>query len=159
MANSQVSVCYLIRTAEDDTREVLLGVKKRGIGVGKLVGPGGKLEVGETPAQAIVREIAEETGLRVNPQDLREAGKIDYSFPSHPQWDQKSTVFVLHSWVGTPVNSDELELDWYPLDQIDYSAMWDDAQYWLPKVLRGGSVSAAFTFAEDLSTVATIDVR
>lgn len=159
MTVTQVCVCYLLRTGNDDRVEVLLGRKKRGLGTGKLVGPGGKLEIDETPVQAIVREVAEETGLNVGSQELHEAGFISYTFPTQPDLDQQSTVFVGREWSGTPADSDELELSWYPIDDLDYDQMWDDARHWLPTVLRGGTVDAEFSFAEDLNSVATHTVR
>src|SRR5277367_1480561 len=54
-------------------REVLLSIR-RAPGVPGLDGkwelPGGKIEFGETPAQAIVREIQEELGMSVAPRRL-----------------------------------------------------------------------------------------
>ncbi len=41
---------------------LLLIVKKRGLGQGKVNAPGGRLEPGETPEQAAVRETREEVG-------------------------------------------------------------------------------------------------
>ena len=58
----RVCVAYLLRTVGGRT-EVLLGRKKRGLGTGRYVGLGGKLEAGESALDAIVREIAEEAGV------------------------------------------------------------------------------------------------
>ncbi len=48
--------------AFDGGGRVLLIHKKRGLGKGKINGPGGRLEAGETPVQAAVRETREEVG-------------------------------------------------------------------------------------------------
>ena len=40
--------------------EILLAKKKRGFGEGKYNGVGGKLEDGETPEEAMIRETEEE---------------------------------------------------------------------------------------------------
>ena len=40
--------------------EVLLIRKKRGLGAGKMNGPGGRIEQGETPLQCAIRETEEE---------------------------------------------------------------------------------------------------
>ena len=49
VAGYEVCVCYLTRVAADGRREVLLGRKRTGLGLGKIVGPGGKVELGEVP--------------------------------------------------------------------------------------------------------------
>jgi hypothetical protein len=36
--------------------------------------------------------------------------------------------------------------------------MWDDARYWLPRVLAGQHVEATITFADDCATVARIEL-
>ena len=58
--------------------EVLLIHKKRGLGAGKINGPGGKIEQGETPLQAGVREVEEE--LEITPFDLEEMGTLRFQF-------------------------------------------------------------------------------
>jgi hypothetical protein len=35
--------------------------------------------------------------------------------------------------------------------------MWNDAQYWLPRVLAGEHISVLFTFADDCATVAAME--
>ncbi|MEQ1840701.1 MAG: NUDIX domain-containing protein, partial [Verrucomicrobiales bacterium] len=52
--------------------EVLLIHKKTGLGAGKINGPGGKLEAGETALDAAIREVEEE--LHITARDLREMG-------------------------------------------------------------------------------------
>lgn len=143
---------YLLRRGADGV-EVLLGDKRTGLGQGKVVGIGGKLDPGESAREAAVREVFEETGVRIDPADLHLAGAIDYFFPTRPAWSQRSTVFVCRRWQGDPVQTDEITPHWYALDAVPYSRMWDDASRWLPGVLRGGTVDARFTFGADLATV------
>jgi len=148
----RVCVVYLLREV-DGVTEVLLGRKLTGLGLGRLVGPGGKLEPGETSVQAIIREAAEEVGVAIDAADLDERGSIDYHFPHREAWSQASTVFVCRRWSGAIVASGELAPEWFPIDAVPFGEMWDDARRWLPGVLAGGGVDARFTFGEDLATV------
>lgn len=50
--------------------KVLLGRHTYGSGQGKLIIPGGYVDWGETPQQALVREFLEETGVQVEAQEL-----------------------------------------------------------------------------------------
>ena len=68
----QATLCYLIK--EKPHRQVLLGLKKRGFGEGKLNGFGGKVKENETIEQAALRELEEETGLTDIP--LAEFGRV-----------------------------------------------------------------------------------
>jgi 8-oxo-dGTP diphosphatase len=148
----QVCVCYLLRVRDGRT-EVLLGRKRHGLGEGKWVGPGGKLEPGESATDAAVREVLEETGLRVLSADLEPRGLLTYRFPYREAWSQESSVFVCRTWSGEPAASDELDPEWFAIDDVPYARMWDDASHWLPDVLAGGSVRRTFTFGADLSSV------
>lgn len=150
----EVCVCYLLRPG-DSGEEVLLGRKKFGLGEGNLVGPGGKIEPGETAEQAIRREVAEETSLLLGGVLL--VGELTYPFPFKPAWSQRSWVFVCREWEGEARESDELAPEWYPVADIPTARMWDDARYWVRDALAGCFVRATFEFGADLRTVSASD--
>lgn len=149
----QVCVVYLLRTDERGVRQVLLGRKKAGLGEGNFVGLGGKLEPGESPTDAAVREVEEESGVRVHPSDLQPRGLLKYYFPHRESWSQQSHVFVCERWQLHPSESDELNPEWFDVSSIPLGEMWDDARFWLPGVLDGGTVQRSFTFGADLASV------
>jgi 8-oxo-dGTP diphosphatase len=149
----QVCVCYLTRRRADGRDEVLLGRKKKGLGLGKYVAPGGKVEPGERIPDAMAREVLEEVGLDVAVADLTPRGVLTYLFPHRPAWSQQSSVFVTRTWTGRERESDELAPEWFPLDELPLESMWDDAKHWLPAALAGERVEATFSFGPDNSTV------
>ncbi|GGE96412.1 8-oxo-dGTP diphosphatase [Mycetocola zhadangensis] len=157
----EVCVCYILSETPDAGYRVLLGEKKKGLGSGRLVGPGGKLEPGETPEQAAVREVLEESGLRIHEEDLIPLGRIRYEFPHREAWSQISWVFAIRSFHGDIVESDELLLDWVPVNAIPFDRMWDDARFWLPGALAapgaGDFIARRFVFGPDLATVVDSD--
>lgn len=144
---------YLLRDSPRGV-EVLLGEKLTGLGAGKCVGPGGKLEAGETPEQAAVRETFEEIGVIVAEADLEQVGRLRYVFPHRPAWSQASTAFVTRRWSGEPVASPELAPRWYLLAELPLDRMWHDARLWLPDALAGTPVDADCSYAEDNDSVA-----
>lgn len=153
MSLTSLCLCYLTRESATGP-EVLLGMKKTGFGTGKIVGLGGHVEPGETPVQAAVREIAEESSIRVDPSKLRELGVVTFRFPARPTWDAVVSVFGADEFSGEPVESDEVVPEWFSFDALPLTKMWDDARLWLPKVLAGEYVTAEISFAEDCETVA-----
>jgi 8-oxo-dGTP diphosphatase len=64
-------LCFVRRDGE-----LLLIRKKRGLGAGKVNGPGGRIEDGESAEQAAVRETFEEVGVR--PLRVSEAGELAF---------------------------------------------------------------------------------
>ena len=50
--------------------QVLLGKRKSKHGVGTWAPPGGHLEFGETPEQCAMREVFEETGIKISQDDF-----------------------------------------------------------------------------------------
>ncbi|GAA2160549.1 8-oxo-dGTP diphosphatase [Glycomyces lechevalierae] len=147
--------CLLTRHSPTGRREVLLGRKKTGFGTGKIVGLGGHVEPGETPLAATVREVAEESGIQVEPADLREAAALTFLFPAKPEWDMQVIVFVGDRFTGEARECDEIAPRWCPLDDLPVQDMWDDNQYWLLQVMDGPHLTATFEFAADGETVET----
>jgi 8-oxo-dGTP diphosphatase len=147
----------MIRRAGPGGPEVLLGFKKSGFGTGRWVGLGGHIEPGEKPADAAAREVAEESSLVVSPDGLEHRASIEFRFPWRPSWDQTAEVYVTTSFEGEPAESDEIAPRWFAEDDLPLRQMWDDARYWLPRVLAGQHVAVTITFARDCATVASIE--
>jgi 8-oxo-dGTP diphosphatase len=149
-------LCF-IRRATADGPQVLLGLKKTGFGTGRWVGLGGHIEPGEKPAGAAAREVAEESSLIVSPGTLEHMASIGFRFPDRPSWDQSVEVYLTDCYSGELAESDEIAPRWYPEDELPLAGMWDDAKYWLPRVLAGQRVTATITFAADCASVASIE--
>jgi 8-oxo-dGTP diphosphatase len=114
--------------------EVLLIEKLRGIGAGKINGPGGKIDPGETPLQAAVRETQEE--LHVTPINPVKMGELFFAMTDLP--DIHCHVFMAREFEGTPTATDEAIPRWTRIDRLPLELMWEDDQYWLPQILEEG---------------------
>jgi 8-oxo-dGTP diphosphatase len=138
----------------DDGR-VLLIRKLRGHGAGRINGPGGKPEPGETPLQCVLRETEEEVGVR--PRRIRLAAVLRFIDIRADDW--LGYIYLAEGCVGEPRESAEAVPVWYPIGRLPFDEMWDDDRYWLPRVLAGERVTGDFLFsggrlrAHRLSTV------
>lgn len=134
--------------------QVLLGLKQRGFGAGRVVAPGGKIEPGENPAQAAIRELHEETGLEANIDTLARVARVYFRFPSRQLSDMDCTVFIIRDFSGMATPSEELVPAWYPVGHLPLAKMWDDSALWLGKILAGERFDAHVTLADDNESVA-----
>jgi 8-oxo-dGTP pyrophosphatase MutT (NUDIX family) len=157
MTMQDATLCLLVRG--HPPQEILLGLKKARFGAGKYNGFGGKVEDGETIAEATVREMREETGVHVRVGDLERVGHLTFLFPYRPEWEQVVHVFTARTWRGVPQESDEMAPAWFAVDAIPYDRMWNDDVYWMPRVLAGERVRATFTYRADNETVERFEIQ
>ncbi len=121
---------------------ILLIEKKRGLGAGKINGPGGKMEPGESPLECAIRETQEE--LLITPHAPRKLGELRFSMSDCP--DILCHVYRPDDFTGTPTETDEAVPVWTPLDAIPYERMWEDDRHWLPLLLKEQSFLGRFVF-------------
>lgn len=112
---------------------VLLIRKKRGLGAGKISGPGGRLEPGETAAEAAVRELEEE--LRIRTEEPTFCGEHFFQFTDG--YGLHVTVFKADHYSGTPTETDEAAPLWFSTSALPYDDMWEDDRHWFPHLLAG----------------------
>ncbi len=149
-----MTVCFLLRGTPPS--QILLGQKKRGFGVGKLAGIGGRVEAGESILAAACRELKEETGVVATERDVQERGQVTFLFPHQPSWNQVVHIFIATTWTGEPVESDEMLPRWYPVQALPLHTMWDDSRYWLPAVLAGERINSTIVYAANNETVSEV---
>ena len=125
--------------------KILLIRKHRGLGKGMLNGPGGRVEDGETPLEAAIREVEEE--LRIHALAPRQLGELLFQFTS----GYALRVFVYRSerFLGEPRRTSEATPVWTPLDRIPFEEMWEDDIHWLPLLIRGRQFHGRYVFEEE----------
>mgnify|MGYP000547118105 CR=1 FL=1 len=77
--------------------------------------PGGKMEADERPEEALVRELAEEIGIIVDPVNLLPAGFASYAYPtSHVLL----LLYVIKAWQGEPRSLENQAMQWVPVSEL-----------------------------------------
>lgn len=125
---------------------ILLGMKKRGFGVGRWNGFGGKVVMAETIENAAKRELREEAGIEVI--HLDKVGIIDFEFKDNPEILQVH-IFKSNSFLGEPNESEEMKPQWFHVDEIPFKEMWPDDIHWIPLLLSGKKFKGKFLFGEN----------
>lgn len=136
------TLCFFIKNGR-----ILLGLKKRDFGKGKYLGIGGKVDDGETIEQAAIREVKEEVGIV--PHNIRKIGILDFYFPYKEDWNQQVHVFIAEDYDGNIKETEEMKPEWFAIDEVPYSSMWEDAIYYIPLLLKNQNFRLEFTFDKD----------
>ncbi|KZT68371.1 hypothetical protein DAEQUDRAFT_757606 [Daedalea quercina L-15889] len=148
--------------------QLLLGYKKRGFGKGLYNGFGGKVDQGETFADAATRELQEEAGITAK---LEHRGTLLFMSPEITE-AAHIEVFYAETFEGTITESDEMRPEWFAIPSTDekhreiiqkakqvdavsglrfipYDEMWEDDALWLPAFLSGHHFIGRADFGAD----------
>jgi 8-oxo-dGTP diphosphatase len=102
--------------------------------LGKYNGLGGKLEPLEDPVAGMIREIHEESSLKVTHLEMR--GTINWPGFGKNGEDWFGFLFRIHRFEGTPLSeNDEGTLAWHAIDSVGELPMWEGDRIFLPLVL------------------------
>jgi 8-oxo-dGTP diphosphatase len=129
-------ICVGAVAVDDD--QILLVRRGQGPAQGTWSVPGGRVEAGETLAEAVVRELAEETGLEGVCEQL--VGWVE-------RIDDHHHYVILDFWVtiiaGTPpvAGDDAAEAAWVPLGEVAQLRLADG----LAEFLHDHGILAAFS--------------
>jgi len=102
---------------------------------------------GESPEQACIREVYEESGLRVS--DLKCHGALKFWFGDTYEPVIVCHIFSTKSFNGQLLEGQEGLLRWMSFDDLLYEEMWEDDRYWLPLLIEGKSFNGEFRFDKE----------
>jgi len=119
------TLCYI---EKNDSYLMLHRVKKEvDANKDKWIGVGGKFMEGETPEECLLREVWEETGLKLTKYRFR--GIV--SFVSDKWEDEYMHLFTATEYEGEVTECDEGELVWVPKEQLFHLNLWEGDKIFL----------------------------
>ena len=101
--------CYLIK----DNKVVVTKYKEGNKKAGYYEIPGGKIEEGEIPEQTVIREMREETGLKI--RNLKYKGNMIIEYPNRI-FDFE--VFICNECEGKPQDFEENTSEWIEINEL-----------------------------------------
>ncbi len=146
--------CHIV----NDNKLLLLRKREGLFGGGKWDPPGGKMKPGETPQECILREVYEETGLKI--ADPEDRGIIQYykdDQRNSPAWTVH--LFLTRSFHGTLRESREGILRWFRTDELPIEQMWEDYKHWYKHLFEGGRLEGEFYFSGDFEKLRDFQLR
>lgn len=124
----RATLMFIVDEAQE---QVLLIRKKRGLGAGKINGPGGKMDPGETSVECAIRETQEELGVTaLNPV---KHGELWFQFVDGLALHVD--VFRATEWEGEAYETPEAIPLWTSLKSLPFDEMWADDRFWLAELL------------------------
>lgn len=136
---------------------ILLAKRSSKAKVGPLTwnGYGGKIEDGESPKQAVLRELKEEAGpdIIVKEDDLDFRGVV--TFYNAGKVVFKVSIFVARKFSGVPRDSEEmLTPTWFDWHDAPWDKMMPGDRLFLPLILAGKMIQDGWViFSSDMKKV------
>lgn len=100
-------------------------------------GFGGKIEPNETSLAGAIRELHEESHLLASPESTIYAGALllrttaDLTAP-----DLWIHVYICTEWSGQELETDEMRPEWFNVEELPLSQMWEETVSWMPGLLK-----------------------
>jgi 8-oxo-dGTP diphosphatase len=137
------TLCYI---QHDEKTLMLHRIKKvNDMHQGKWNGLGGKFEPGETPEDCAIREIFEESGLKVSNPKLK--GLLTFpGFANDEDW--YAFVFVVQDFEGELIDSPEGTLSWIDNDKLGELELWEGDRIFLEWLNHPNFFSAKFNYKD-----------
>ena len=104
--------------------------KKNDISKDKWLGIGGKFEEGESPEECIVREVMEETGLKLNSYQLRTI----VTYVSTDWETEYMYVFTSNDFTGDLIECNEGDLQWIDKKEVTKLNTWEGDKIFVEKL-------------------------
>ena len=119
--------------------------KENDMHMGKWNGLGGKFEPGETPEECAVREVLEESGLKIANPKLK--GILSFpGFSNDEDW--YAFVFLIHEYQGDLIDSPEGTLKWIDDTALMQLNLWEGDRIFIPWLERPGFFSGKFVYQD-----------
>ncbi len=117
--------------------------KERDIHLGKWNGLGGKIHLGETPEECVIREVKEESGFTIFNPILR--GILTFpAFKDEEDW--YVYVFTAEQFLGQLIDSEEGELKWIDDHQLLELPLWEGDPIFMKWIDEGRFFSGKFSY-------------
>lgn len=119
-----------------DDEVIVIVPRRRGSHGGQVLGlPKGHLDGDETPLQAAVREVREETGVEAEPID--ELGEIEYQYERRGTTVDKRVVFYLLRYREGELDHDHEidEVRWMPMDEAVHALSYEGEREMVARAL------------------------
>ena len=138
----------LVYLENNDEHVLMIHREKEDEHKGLWLAPGGKVEPNEAPYETAIREMLEETGLKIEDPEL----KAVLSFPDHGDspFGDEWHVFVFYSnrYCGTLTKwCPEGRLEWIPKGDLSKLTSWEGDRLFAPKILEPECFSAKFVYS------------
>lgn len=146
------TLCYI----EKDNCFLMLyrNKKKNDLNAGKWIGVGGKCEPGETPDECLLREVWEETGVKLT--SYRKCGVIDFLSEIWP--DERMYLYTADSYEGEiNMNCPEGELAWIPKEKVMDLNLWEGDRIFLKDMVVGKEVDLVLRYDKEDKLAEVID--
>ncbi len=146
----EATLLFLVRrNQQTGDQEILLAMKKRGFGVGKWNGTGGKFdaEKDKTIEDTAKREAREEIGIDII--KMEKVGVNRFPFDIDPALEMNVHIYIATEWKNEPVETEEMSPKWFSVSVIPYADMWDADRIWLPSILAGKKIEGVFYFDKE----------